>query len=871
MESIQYGQYKVPKAYEMINFGVGQPANKFLPLKIIKKAMTKMMNITDPSLLQYGNIQGYYQFRKCLANYLSVKYEIDNINPDSLFISNGVTGSLSLICSLFTNKNTIVIVEEPTYFLAINVFKDFNLKILTIPIGNDGADLNELENIVRNNPNNNILFYTIPTFHNPTSYTMSNEKRIKLANIAEIHNDFLIIADEVYQLLYFYDKPPLPLYHFSNKAISLGSFSKILAPSLRLGWIQTSKHIMKKIISCGQLDSSGGVNPFISSMVHQVIDSGDQELHVNCIRNELSERCRTICNAVDKFLISYVEYDRPKGGYFVWLKLKNNINSNDLLEHCIKNKVKFHNGIKFSKNGKCQNYFRISFSYYDSNDLVTGITRLSESIKSLMTIKISIMGYKGRLGSKIVSELKNYDNMKFVSGINHDIKINLFGNKNIIIDVSSPKGTINLFEYLIENNINVPVIVGTTGDLPLSLIKKYSKNNPVAVISNFSNGIPNLINFIKYIRNQNWNVEINETHHINKKDVPSGTAKTLANTFQKQVKINSFRHGEIFGIHTINMDNKNENIQITHIAKNRCLFAHGAIDYAKWILNKPNGIYHSKTNKKIKFYKYNGCGNDFILIDNRKYNIIDKPIFVQKISNRRTSIGADGVIFIEYNDELNFAWEFYNSDGTNVEMCGNGARCVSKFGHDFLKINNPIRFSNNFGIITYGYVNNNEVKCLLPNPKIHCSSKYKSLSNFLKIHRYDISPNIHVTDVKVPHLVITTKINISEFNLEKFSKIVNKWLKINKMSYININLCNIFENEIINRTYERGVFRETLSCGTGCIAVAFIAQKYYGKNTNPIYVKVRSGDSLKIIFKENKTYLEGIVNNIYTGEINNHF
>ena len=164
---IQYGQYNVPTYNEMVNFGVGQPSTELLPLDIIKQGMDKVMEIEDPSLLQYGDIPGYLEFRKSLSRFLSSEY-CKIVNPNELFTTNGVTQALSLLCSIFTKSGDIILVEEPTYFLAINIFKDFKLNIVTIPMTNEGVDLFKLEQeISKYSDQENLFFYTIPTFHNP--------------------------------------------------------------------------------------------------------------------------------------------------------------------------------------------------------------------------------------------------------------------------------------------------------------------------------------------------------------------------------------------------------------------------------------------------------------------------------------------------------------------------------------------------------------------------------------------------------------------------------------------------------------------------------------------------------------------------------
>ena len=163
----------------------------------------------------------------------------------------------------------------------------------------------------------------------------------RLANLSDRYN-IHIIADEVYQLLYFNndDKPPKPLCYYSDNVFSLSSFSKILAPSLRLGWVQSSNKLLNLLKSCGQLDSSGGINPFISRIVHNTIDNGDLDEYLDHMRTVLHERCMSLCDN-----LKVGNFKVPKGGYFVWLETR--VNTLDMLQYSSDNKVKYHSN-KFS-------------------------------------------------------------------------------------------------------------------------------------------------------------------------------------------------------------------------------------------------------------------------------------------------------------------------------------------------------------------------------------------------------------------------------------------------------------------------------------------------------------------------------------------
>ena len=205
------------------------------------------------------------------------------------------------------------------------------------------------------------------------------------SNTLEHRYGFTILADEVYQLLTFpHVKPPPPMCAFDREGtvMSLGSFSKILAPALRMGWVEGPEHHLQKLFSCGQLDSSGGMNPVISAVVHEAIESGEQQKHLDWTRNILWERASTLMKALDQHLPEGSSYEVPDGGYFVLVKLPEDVKAVDVLDKAkSEHKVQFLPGASFGES--MQNYLRLSFSYYDAEDLAVGAKRLSDAIRSV--------------------------------------------------------------------------------------------------------------------------------------------------------------------------------------------------------------------------------------------------------------------------------------------------------------------------------------------------------------------------------------------------------------------------------------------------------------------------------------------------------
>lgn len=594
--NIQYGQYVVPSANQMVNFGVGQPSNSELPLEIVQKACVELASLQDPSVLQYGDIQGYKEFRNVLTKFLERHYQVD-VDANHLFVTNGVTGALALISSLFISKCKRVYVEEPTYFLAINVFKEFGFDIETISLESDGIDITELSFKLEQDLNEVKLLYTVPTFHNPTSITMSDEKRKKLVQLSEKHNMY-IIADEVYQLLYFDHKPDLPLYYYGGNIFSVSSFSKILAPSLRLGWIQCNDRLMEILSTCGQVDSSGGINPFISRIVHFIIENGDLDRYITKTQCILRKRCETLCNS-----LTGLKYKKPNGGYFIWIETP--FDSRKFLEYCENKQIQFHTGNKFSGHGGLENYLRLSFSFYEAEGLQIGGDRLSKAYSQYLDCRgkpqLYVYGSTGRLGSRICAfASKQYH----VIPLHRNLSNLLQMDNAVIVDVTSSQGTTTLINMLLEKNINHPLIIGTTGNFSEECITKvmeYSKNNPVFKVSNFSYGIPEVERFLRKIDVRHWKVSIKETHHIHKLDKPSGTALSLGKVLHYKGDIESIREGNVFGKHEITLDSDHEQIKIIHEAKDRDIFAEGCFRYIDWIKKQKKGFYDSNFTQELDF------------------------------------------------------------------------------------------------------------------------------------------------------------------------------------------------------------------------------------------------------------------------------
>eukprot|EP01099_Mayorella_cantabrigiensis_P004830 TRINITY_DN3700_c0_g1_i1.p1 TRINITY_DN3700_c0_g1~~TRINITY_DN3700_c0_g1_i1.p1 ORF type:complete len:427 (+),score=91.02 TRINITY_DN3700_c0_g1_i1:50-1282(+) len=297
------------------------------------------------------------------------------VKPEEIFISCGNSMSLYMLCAQILGGGGILISETPTYFGGVLIFRDLKIQIKTVSVNNQGLDLSELELLlqkIRSGSDAPIALYTIPTFHNPTSVTMPVEHRRKLIRISQQYR-VLIFSDEAYQFLpWGTEHPPPPLYFFEKEycqnhpqatpglVFSLESFSKLLAPGLRLGWIHCSIERVNELTNCGFLISGGGLNPFSGLPVATMIQTGSFQENLERLRTRYSLLNNSLLNALDKhFHLQRLNKDQdlsnvcqssssklravlyqPVGGYFIWLYLPDladsGITTNLLAQKCLK-------------------------------------------------------------------------------------------------------------------------------------------------------------------------------------------------------------------------------------------------------------------------------------------------------------------------------------------------------------------------------------------------------------------------------------------------------------------------------------------------------------------------------------------------------
>jgi len=367
----------------LIDLGLGHPSPRLLPLALLRAAAGYALDRDDPSILQYGYEAGDSRFRAALSRFLAEHCAV-GLSPEELFVSGGVSQALDLICSVFTRPGNLVLVEEPSYFLALRIFADHGLRVRSVATDACGLLPDALEKCLAREPA--AFLYTVPTHQNPTGSTLPEPRRQRLLELAARH-DLLVLADEVYHLLSYGRSAPLTFAgrwrgRDRPRVLSLGSFSKILAPGLRIGWIAGPPRLLEPLATCGFLDSGGGLAPFTSALVRSALERGDLTAHLMELRRTYGGRAAAMTESLRRFLGARAAFTPPEGGFFHWIDLGPDTDPQRLLPRARERGVSFVPGVRFSSDGGQATRLRLSFSYYEPPQIEEGVRRLAAALQA---------------------------------------------------------------------------------------------------------------------------------------------------------------------------------------------------------------------------------------------------------------------------------------------------------------------------------------------------------------------------------------------------------------------------------------------------------------------------------------------------------
>lgn len=375
---------KLTQDPDIISFGGGLPAPELFPTREIEEACIYVAREQGRKALQYSATEGYYPLKEYLAESMH-KYGIP-ATPENVLLTNGSQQALDLIGRIFIDPGRYVLTGRPTYLGAIQAWRAYQGEFHTMRLDEQGMVVDEIERayhkVVEDSGSPPAFIYVLPNFHNPAGTTLSLERRIKLAEIAT-KLDLAVVEDDPYGQLRFEGEYITPICNLiPERTIYLGTFSKTLAPGLRLGWIVCSEALMMRLIQAKQgCDLHTGT--FVQYVANDICQRGFLKPHIKKIRKAYKERRDTMVDALTEFWPEECKWTDPEGGLFLWARVPESIDTNVFLnETALKEKVAYVPGVHFYPNIDGGHHaMRLNFSYSQPEMIVEGIKRLGTALK----------------------------------------------------------------------------------------------------------------------------------------------------------------------------------------------------------------------------------------------------------------------------------------------------------------------------------------------------------------------------------------------------------------------------------------------------------------------------------------------------------
>ena len=366
----------------IISFAGGFPDPALFDVEGIRTASEQVLAGHPGAVLQYGATEGWPALRQALSGYLAVKGI--EATPDQIITTTGSQQGLDLIGKTMINPGDKVIVEGPTFLATIQCFRLYGADIVSAPIDADGVKVDELERlIIEHKPK---LVYLIPTFGNPSGAMLSLERRKRVLELAAQHR-VLVVEDDPYGELYFGAPPPPSMLALSSSVPGsreyvayCGSFSKVLSPGLRVGWMVAQPQLLANAVMCKQFSDALTSN-LTQAIAAQYLSLNRMDAALGVVRKTYAERAQTMARYLISELGDAVSFDQPQGGMFFWSRLTAaNADSSEFAKRAIEQGVAFVPGAPFFATNADKATFRLSFATADIDKIVEGVGRLGRAL-----------------------------------------------------------------------------------------------------------------------------------------------------------------------------------------------------------------------------------------------------------------------------------------------------------------------------------------------------------------------------------------------------------------------------------------------------------------------------------------------------------
>jgi 2-aminoadipate transaminase len=376
---------KLTRQPGVISFGGGLPSPETFPVKELEEITCKLLREKGAMALQYGPTEGEVSLREEIAKWMS--REKRTVTPENILVTSGSQQGLDIVAKVFLDPGDIVMMELPSYIGGLQAFSAYRAKMIGIPQDDEGMRINLLEKALARLAKKSRkpkFIYVVPDFQNPSGVTMTLERRKSLLELARKY-EVPIIEDSPYRDLRFTGKSVPMVFSLDkeNYVIALGTFSKLFCPGLRLAWITAPSEWMERMVAAKQsMDLS---SPILTQlMLAEYLKRGLLPQQVERIRRLYARKRGVMLKALDRYMPEGVEWTKPEGGLFLWVRLPEKMSANELFPKAVENKVAYVVGSAFHCNGKGQNTMRLNFSYPTEEQIDEGIKRLAKMIRENM-------------------------------------------------------------------------------------------------------------------------------------------------------------------------------------------------------------------------------------------------------------------------------------------------------------------------------------------------------------------------------------------------------------------------------------------------------------------------------------------------------
>lgn len=367
----------------VIPFAAGNPDSAAFPIDEVREISQKIFADMPILALQYGITEGYAPLREKIREILKTTKNIGSEN-DEIIITSGATQIMDLTTKVFCNFGDVVVCETPSFIGSLNCFRSYGCKLKGVPVEADGMNTDALEDVLKNTENVKFI-YTIPNFQNPSGATMSPQKRKKLYSLA-VKYGVMILEDDPYGDTRVTGEAVPSIKSMDTEGIVCyaGSFSKVLAPGIRVGYVCAPKEVIAKM-TVGKQAADTHSTMFSQILVHEWLCATDLPKHLDKIRDIYRRKLNLMCDLTEEKLGDLVSFVRPEGGLFVWCKLPENVKMMDFVSKCVENKLALVPGTAFAVNpGDAEDCFRMNFSTPSDEQIVAGMDILEKVKKEFI-------------------------------------------------------------------------------------------------------------------------------------------------------------------------------------------------------------------------------------------------------------------------------------------------------------------------------------------------------------------------------------------------------------------------------------------------------------------------------------------------------